>query len=296
MNEPRRLTEDGFDIEQRLLRAGALELPSRQAERQAASALGIAGFGVTSAAAGATKGLLLAKVLGVVALGGAVSGGAWWLSQRSEPAETRPAETVASGPSAARAAPALGVTAKAPSLDAARPARAASSSRPEQSTAGPPHETRAPASNPRAARAAGVRRTARSTQPEAAAAVRSPASKATATAAPVGSAENAAAASARPEPSAVSSSGAARLREEVALMDRARRALAAGDAAGALVVLDQHQRSFPNGTLGQEAKLLRIEALARRGDRAAARALGQRFLSEHPDTPHRKRIESRLAQ
>lgn len=292
MNEPRRLAEDGFDIERQLLRAGALELPSRNAERQAASALGIAGFGATTAAAaaGATKGLLLAKVVSVVAVGAVLSGGGWWLSQRGEssqpaaarrpasatPSDNAPAQAVghAAADSPRRAGPAQ-----------ASPARAATD---VNETVAPVKVSRAAELTPRSRspRSPGTARVSpRSSGPKQASVT--PSAPATAEVTPPNSA--------RAEPPAASSAGAVRLREEVALMDRARRALAAGDTARALAALDQHQRSFPSGTLGQEAKLLRIEALARSGDRAAARALGERFLSEHPDTPHRKRIQNRLA-
>ena len=42
------------------------------------------------------------------------------------------------------------------------------------------------------------------------------------------------------------------------------------DARGALEALEQYRRSFPNGHLGAEAGLIRVEALLALGDRAAA--------------------------
>ena len=75
---------------------------------------------------------------------------------------------------------------------------------------------------------------------------------------------------------------------EVAALDRAREALAAGDAAGALRALDDHDRRFPGGMLGPEATVLRIEALALRGDRASAVRLGKAFLEGAPAEPTRE--------
>ncbi len=82
------------------------------------------------------------------------------------------------------------------------------------------------------------------------------------------------------------------LRDQVALVDEARQKLGSGQPQGAIVTLNRYQRDFPRGALGQEAMLLRIEALAQMGDRSAARALAGRFLTSQPSSPHRKRIES----
>jgi hypothetical protein len=82
------------------------------------------------------------------------------------------------------------------------------------------------------------------------------------------------------------------LAAEVAALDRARVALAAGDAARAVRELDQYQKDFPRGILGQEALVLRIEALVRSGNAAAARALADRFLRASPGSPHAARIRT----
>jgi hypothetical protein len=95
-----------------------------------------------------------------------------------------------------------------------------------------------------------------------------------------------AATAARPAPTS--------LTEEVASLDTAREALAAGDASRALRALDDHARKFPGGLLGPEATVLRIEALALRGDRAAATRLGKAFLDAHPHSPHANRLRSLL--
>jgi hypothetical protein len=84
------------------------------------------------------------------------------------------------------------------------------------------------------------------------------------------------------------------LADEVAALDVAREALAAGDAGRALRALDQHDQRFAGGMLGPEATVLRIEALLLRGDRASATRLGEAFLAAHPRSPHASRLRSLL--
>ena len=97
-------------------------------------------------------------------------------------------------------------------------------------------------------------------------------------------------------PAAPPSAPSGSLADEIALLDAARRALRSGDARLALGELDRHQAEFPRGLLGQEATLLRIEALVRSGNRPAAEALARQFLARQPNSPHAKRIESLLGQ
>jgi TolA-binding protein len=99
-----------------------------------------------------------------------------------------------------------------------------------------------------------------------------------------------------PAPVALPSAASGSLGDEIALLDAARRALRSGDARLALSDLDRHQAEFPRGVLGQEATLLRIEALVRSGNRPAAEALARQFLARQPNSPHAKRIESLLGQ
>ncbi|MFO0643328.1 MAG: hypothetical protein U0183_29145 [Polyangiaceae bacterium] len=84
------------------------------------------------------------------------------------------------------------------------------------------------------------------------------------------------------------------LHDEVARLDEARAKLARGDAAGALVSLDQHDREFPRGLLGAEADVLRVEALVKAGRRDEARARGERLLAREPNGPHAKRLRTLL--
>ncbi|MDC0677615.1 hypothetical protein [Sorangium atrum] len=84
------------------------------------------------------------------------------------------------------------------------------------------------------------------------------------------------------------------LGEQVAMIDRARDALAAGDAAGCLTALDAHDSKFPRSAMGEEATVLRIEALIRRGDRSRAAELGQRFLASRPTSAHASGVRALL--
>ena len=84
------------------------------------------------------------------------------------------------------------------------------------------------------------------------------------------------------------------LRGEIARLDAARAALAAGDPTKAIAVLDHYRRRYPNGTFAPEAITLRIEALFQTGNEQAARTLAHRFLKAHPDSPLTERVE-RLA-
>jgi hypothetical protein len=80
---------------------------------------------------------------------------------------------------------------------------------------------------------------------------------------------------------------ASRMRAERLALDRARRALRAGDPLTALGIADG---ASPTGVLTQEREVLAIEALsaAGRSDAASARARG--FLSRFPGSPHQNHV------
>jgi hypothetical protein len=98
-----------------------------------------------------------------------------------------------------------------------------------------------------------------------------------------------------PAPQIAQPAAATTLADEVAALQIARTALAAHDPSGAIVALDRYKSRFPSGKLGPEATVLRIDALNQRGDRAAAAALGDRFLSAHPRSPYADRVRSILS-
>jgi outer membrane protein assembly factor BamD (BamD/ComL family) len=82
------------------------------------------------------------------------------------------------------------------------------------------------------------------------------------------------------------------LSQEVAALESSRAALRAGNAILALRQLDGYSAAFPHGVLEPESILLRIEAQIARGDRAAAAALGRRFLIAFPRSPLAPRVRA----
>jgi hypothetical protein len=88
--------------------------------------------------------------------------------------------------------------------------------------------------------------------------------------------------------------GAVDVRRQVAWIDHARSLADSGDPSGALQALDGYDRAFPHGVLSEESALLRIEALAARGDHRGATALAKRFLVEHPRSVHAAKVRSLL--
>jgi hypothetical protein len=71
---------------------------------------------------------------------------------------------------------------------------------------------------------------------------------------------------------------------EIAWLDGARRALAAGQPALAVSLLDHYDREFDSGALRPEAIVLRVEALVKAGDGAGAAALARRSVATLPET------------
>jgi hypothetical protein len=83
---------------------------------------------------------------------------------------------------------------------------------------------------------------------------------------------------------------------QLALIDGARALLAQGNAKDALTRLKEYDSRYPGGALGPEAIALRVEALLKSGDRAKGQALGEKFVSQHPNGPYTARIRSLLAR
>jgi len=84
--------------------------------------------------------------------------------------------------------------------------------------------------------------------------------------------------------------------EEFQLVDRARELLASGATASALAALDLYDRTPSDRSLGSEAALLRIEALAQSGRSSEAATLAERFLAQHPNSPLTDRVRSFAAR
>lgn len=79
------------------------------------------------------------------------------------------------------------------------------------------------------------------------------------------------------------------LLREAELLERARADIAR-DPASSLRTLDQHREGFGDGQLTAERELLAIDALARQGRGAEARARGAAFLSRFPSSPYADRV------
>jgi hypothetical protein len=85
-------------------------------------------------------------------------------------------------------------------------------------------------------------------------------------------------------------STASSLVEEVAAVQKARAALAAGNATEALSVLAALDKTIPRGSLGQERVVLTIEALAASGQKGKAGQLAKAFLEANPSSPYADRV------
>jgi hypothetical protein len=84
------------------------------------------------------------------------------------------------------------------------------------------------------------------------------------------------------------------LGEQVASLDRAERALAAGDATAALRLVDEYEARFPAGSLLQEATVVRVDSLSKLGRHADAAAVAEAFLASHPTSPYAPKLRRRM--
>jgi hypothetical protein len=86
------------------------------------------------------------------------------------------------------------------------------------------------------------------------------------------------------------------LAAELAALDQARARLDSGDASGALSLLDDYSRTYPRGRLALEAEVLRIDALAKKGQSAAAAKRAEAFLRRHPNSVLASRVRGYLPE
>jgi hypothetical protein len=77
---------------------------------------------------------------------------------------------------------------------------------------------------------------------------------------------------------------------ELGVIDGVRAALARGDTNGALSRLDGYAKAYPRGRLALEAEVLRIDALARAGQGAAASKRAEAFLRRFPNSVLASRV------
>ncbi len=265
MSDPSRFTEtEPGNPEAALLRSMRSDAPGVGSKKALLGALGLSAVGGLSGSAAASSassgwaGAGIAKWLGVVGLCGAVLGAGYaaWNGRSTSPAG--PSPSLEATNLAARSAPV------APPLPAPDPASP-------------------PVSPPRAEQAQTV---ASAGPPE------SWSGRAAASALPATALATARAPERHPS-AAVSAHG---LSDEVAALERARRALADENGATALKALSDYDREFKQRTLGPEAEALRIEALLKSGNAAAGNAAAQAFLARHPKSPLAKRVRSLIAQ
>jgi TolA-binding protein len=82
------------------------------------------------------------------------------------------------------------------------------------------------------------------------------------------------------------------LTQELGAIEQARAAFLRHEYSQTLRLLDEYGKKFPKRQLASEATVLRIEALAARGDRDSASRIGRDFLQNHPNGPYAQRVRS----
>lgn len=270
--KPKPLVEqDGSELEKSLLHAARGYRPAPEAKNRALVALGISGAGwaAASSTAAATMqaagkvvvGVVTWKSVGVAALVGGVGAGTWVVADPgsppprvvSQPVQTAPPQQARDDSQMPPDEPGAPVAEE----EALEP-------EPEEST-----ESVTPVddalSQPAVRVGLGQRRAAR----------------------PLAGSPSAVETAAGPEPVAVDE-----LRDEVVALDNARQALDGRDSQAALDALDGYERQHGAGKLGLEAKVLRIEALVRAGEKDEAHRLGRAFLAQHPKSVHTGRVRA----
>jgi len=81
------------------------------------------------------------------------------------------------------------------------------------------------------------------------------------------------------------------LSRELSVLKQAHDAIARGNPRGALAALDGYHARFPQGALGAEETVVRVQALLALGDRARATAIAHQFSAAHPDSLYAQRVE-----
>lgn len=81
---------------------------------------------------------------------------------------------------------------------------------------------------------------------------------------------------------------------EIELIIKAREALTRLEIDRCLAAVAAYEAAYPKGQFVLEAKIMRIEAVAARGDSAQARALARDFLAKNPSSLYEDRVRSLL--
>jgi hypothetical protein len=273
MSDPRRLLTNGSDFERNLLRSAYIDAPSSGARRRTLVALGLGiGATVSSTTAASTGVAMLVKWLGVGAIAGLIAVGA--ADKSGLVSFSAPAATPAMATPVVVSQPVDKPQAKVDEkVDAPKPSEELAEKTEKIEAPQVNAQVNAVADAPahkldKPADKAGV-----SAKPDA-----KPDTKPDA---PVK-------ADAKPDPVTA-------LSAEVALLDQAHRALSSGNPGKTLELLAQHDKDFRGGPLSIESVVLRIEALAARGDRAGAAGAANAFLASYPRSAHANRVRSVLA-
>jgi hypothetical protein len=96
-------------------------------------------------------------------------------------------------------------------------------------------------------------------------------------------------------PSASAAAPSDSLRDELALVDEASRALALGRCVQAKQALDRYVARFPSGRLRDEVDVISVELIGMRGDHVSAAARAQEFLTLRPKSPYATRLSPWLS-
>jgi hypothetical protein len=86
------------------------------------------------------------------------------------------------------------------------------------------------------------------------------------------------------------------LHEEADLLENVREAIATSRTSDAAHLLDRYDAQFQGGALAPEALVLRVQMDLARGDRAAARALADRFERAHPTSSYVPKLRRLLSR
>lgn len=98
-----------------------------------------------------------------------------------------------------------------------------------------------------------------------------------------------------PVPHAAEEEGGSTLARELALLQRARRALNRNDGMLALGIVQSLDERFPNGVLMEERAATRILSLCQLERQEEARERGHRFLLDHPRSVYAERVRHSCA-
>ena len=308
-HELTRLIDDpgGSALGRSLIASAHADVPSPDGRARVARRLGIAAVLALGAGAGSEAGALAAvwKLAAVVVALGGVVGLAIWQAPLSEPAPVAPPRALVHAAPLARGGhgdASETTTPTTPSVVARPSVVAPPVPSPSRAAPQPPASPRTPTRGPRAGASPPVVAQAVPGDEAVAAAAPAPGQAPPTAAAPEVRAPEPAVPEpvAPPAPEVVTpppaeiAAGPGRLAAEVALVDRARTSLGAGDYPAAKAALAEYHQRFASGDLDAEADVVMIELLIAEHEIGAARTLGTGFLARFPRSPLAQRVHSLL--